>query len=113
MDHIRHQKMADSKMEEIVHHYFSSQGESPAAEDVMASYLSLVYQEIEKLPETSKQIFLLHYKEGLSNGEIANQMGLSEKTIANRRTNTLKFLKAEVLKRSLYIVIFLLLKLLK
>ena len=113
MDYIRHQKVVNSKLEEVVQHYFSGQEESPEASDTAASYISLVYHEIEKLPKTSKQIYLLCYKEGLSNGEIAKRMGLSEKTVGNRKTNALKLLKAEVLKRNLYIAILFLLKLLK
>lgn len=113
MDYIRHQNVVNSKLEEIVHHYFSDGEESPEAADTAASYIGLVYHEIEKLPETSKRIFWLYYKEGLSKAEVAKRMGLSEKTVSNRKTNALKFLKAEVLKKGLCIVILFLLKFLK
>jgi RNA polymerase sigma-70 factor (ECF subfamily) len=112
-DYIRHQRIVSAKSEEIAHHYLAGREEPAEASDTMASYISILYHEMEKLPKKSRRISFLLYKEGLSNREIAKRMNLSEKTVANHKTLAVKFLKAEVLKSGLYSLILFLLKLLR
>ena len=45
---------------------------------------SVVMQEINKLPEKMKEIFLLSREEMLSNEEIANRLNISSKTVRNQ-----------------------------
>jgi len=48
---------------------------------------------IELLPPARRKIFRLHFFEGLSIREIANQLDLSERTVRNQRNRALIFLR--------------------
>lgn len=47
---------------------------------------------IEKLPERCRMVFLLRKREGMTNKEVADLMGISEKTAENQMTNALRTL---------------------
>lgn len=52
-----------------------------------------VAKAIEELPERSKMIYKLHRYDGLTYPEIAEVMGISEKTVESQMTRTLKILR--------------------
>lgn len=64
----------------------------------MVNY-ELLQKEYEKLipqlPPKRQKVFLLSRKEGLSNKEIAAQLGISEKTVENQLTQALAFFKKQ------------------
>jgi RNA polymerase sigma-70 factor (family 1) len=70
-----------------------------AETDVQAEVLKHIYDEIEKLPERSKQIFKLYYIEGISLNEIAEMLGISRQTVANQKHTALKVLRMKMLDR--------------
>lgn len=45
-----------------------------------------LWQAIDKLPERCREVFLLSKRDGLSNEEIANELGISIKTVKNQMT---------------------------
>ena len=51
---------------------------------------------IEEMPERQCIIFKLSRQEGLSNNEIANQLGLSVRSVENQIYRALKFIKAKL-----------------
>lgn len=53
----------------------------------------VVYKLIEALPPRCKQIFILSRKENLRNKEIADLMGLNEKTVENQISIAIKFIR--------------------
>lgn len=57
---------------------------------------ALIYDEVRRLPERCREIFLLSRREGLSNREIAERLAVSEKTVENQMTIALKRLRARV-----------------
>lgn len=59
--------------------------------DVMAE----IYTAIGHLPEKMGQVFRLSYLEGLSNGEIAEQLALSIHTVKNQKARALELLRLE------------------
>jgi RNA polymerase sigma-70 factor (family 1) len=67
--------------------------------NVEADVLQHIYNEIEKLPERSRQIFKLYYLEDLSLNEIAERMGISRQTVANQKHTALKVLRMKLLDR--------------
>ena len=76
-------------------------------------YMGLVDEEILKLPEKRKQIFILHKKEGLTVPEIATYLNLSPKTIENQITAALKAIRDGLFSKNikgLYLLIMLLCK---
>ncbi|MGX5820756.1 RNA polymerase sigma-70 factor [Chitinophaga lutea] len=56
-----------------------------------------VYEAIERLPARCREIFKLSRFEGLKNGQIAQQLGLSVKTVENQMTIALRQLRAELM----------------
>jgi RNA polymerase sigma-70 factor (ECF subfamily) len=64
--------------------------------DTTAEYEDIkekVGQLIEQLPEKRKQIFKLSREQGLSNKEIATEMGISVKTVEDHMMHAIRFLK--------------------
>lgn len=64
--------------------------------DTTAEYEDIkekVGQLIEQLPEKRKQIFKLSREQGLSNKEIATEMGISVKTVEDHIMHAIRFLK--------------------
>lgn len=54
-------------------------------------------QAIEKLPARRKEVYRLSRDKGLSNREIANELGISVKTVENQMTAALSGIKKELL----------------
>lgn len=50
-------------------------------------------QIVSKLPEKRQKVFLLSRNEGLSNKEIAQKLNISEKTVEDHITHSIRFLK--------------------
>jgi RNA polymerase sigma-70 factor (ECF subfamily) len=81
--------------------------------DTMLEYNEIkgrVDQLIEQLPEKRRQIFKLSREQGLSQKEIANQLGISVKTVEDHMMHAIRFMR-ENLKSSdlitlLYLAIF-------
>jgi RNA polymerase sigma-70 factor (family 1) len=66
-------------------------------EEVHAYELARLAQHaIDRLPERSRQAFLLHRQEGLSYSEIALRMGISVKTVENHLIRAVKALREQL-----------------
>lgn len=75
-------------------------------ESLNASFLEeYINKYIEALPRISRQIFLLKKEEGLSNQEIANQLNITERSVASHHYRTLKYLR-EKMKEYLISILF-------
>jgi RNA polymerase sigma-70 factor (ECF subfamily) len=61
--------------------------------------LELLEKEIEVLPKKCKQVLVMSKKEGLSNIEIANYLGISIKTVEGHLTQGFKILKNNLNKK--------------
>ncbi|SHF66535.1 RNA polymerase sigma-70 factor [Pedobacter caeni] len=60
--------------------------------------ITLLYDEIELLPEKCQKVFKLSRLEGLKYRDIALQLNISEKTVENHMGNALKILRSRVSK---------------
>jgi RNA polymerase sigma-70 factor (family 1) len=88
--------------------YENSHSSSKTENDIdYQSVLEQVNQIIEKLPERQKTIFLKSRMEGKSTKEIAEEVGLSAGTVDNYISESLKFIRAQVKKGNLSILLFL------
>ncbi|MBB1645442.1 MULTISPECIES: RNA polymerase sigma factor [Sphingobacterium] len=75
---------------------------SSIEEDMIAEELKqILYQAVEKMPETMKTIFYLSREECLSVKDIALTLSLSEQTVKNNLTSALKHLRF-VIRRNHY-----------
>jgi RNA polymerase sigma-70 factor (family 1) len=66
--------------------------------DEIPNYRELLRKGIDQLPEKCKEVFLLSRTGNLSNQEIADQLGISVKTVNNQTWKAMKLLKAFVHK---------------
>ena len=88
--------------------YENSHSSSETENDIdYQSVLEQVNQIIDKLPERQKTIFLKSRMEGKSTKEIAEEVGLSAGTVDNYISESLKFIRAQVKKGNLSILLFL------
>ena len=71
--------------------------EEPAEEDI-PNYRDLLKKGIEQLPEKCREVFLLSRTGKLSNQEIADQLGISIKTVNNQTWKAMKLLRSFVHK---------------
>jgi RNA polymerase sigma-70 factor (ECF subfamily) len=69
------------------------------------SVLEQVQQIIEKLPERQRIIFLKSRQEGKSTKDIAKEIGLSPGTVDNYIAASLKFIRSQLPKENLYLVL--------
>lgn len=65
-------------------------------EIIRADVMAEIYTAIEELPEKMGQVFKMAYIEGLSNGEIADQLTLSIHTVKNQKTRALELLRLQL-----------------
>lgn len=54
---------------------------------------AILWKAIDELPEKCRQVFLLSKRDGLSNDEIAEEMGISVKTVKNQMTKAFSRLR--------------------
>lgn len=80
------------------------------AEDLSDEYIEMIvedfalkellHKEIERLPEQCKRVFKLSRLEGLKYKEIAEALGISEKTVENHIVNALKILRTRLVNEN-------------
>jgi RNA polymerase sigma factor (sigma-70 family) len=73
------------------------------AAEASAQLYQMLEAAIEKLPAKCKDVFLLYYKERLSNAAIAERLAMAEKTVANRKAQAIKLLKMQVKDKKRFI----------
>jgi RNA polymerase sigma-70 factor (family 1) len=73
------------------------------AYDSLNQYITSLVQQ---LPERRKEIFIKSRFEGLSIKEIAEALHISHKTVENQLTNALKFIRTNLNRESLPVVLF-------
>lgn len=61
---------------------------------------------IQELPEKRRKVYLLSKEDGLSNAEIAEQLGISVKTVEDHMTHALKFLRNRLRKLGFSFLLF-------
>ncbi|MDO5969542.1 sigma-70 family RNA polymerase sigma factor [Flavivirga aquimarina] len=81
-------------------------------EAILKEKISFVNSEIEKLPPKCKQVFILSKKEGLTNVEIANYLGVTVKSVEKHITKGFSLIRKEA-KKKIKFILFQLCRLLK
>lgn len=104
MDHLRSQKIHSLHHEKIK----ASQSEIDTTEDeeVLRTELQQkLYHAIAQLPEQNLKIFRMSRMQGLSNQEIAEELGLTKRTVETHISNALKKLRTLVHLVSIILII--------
>ncbi|MDR0394979.1 MAG: RNA polymerase sigma-70 factor [Tannerella sp.] len=108
LDYLKHQEVEDAycqaiinriKMEEL--DYYSHDIPSVFEED---ERLIRIYEELEKLPQTCRTIFVMSYLEERKAADIAHLMNISKRTVEAQLYKALKILKRNLLP--LHILLF-------
>jgi RNA polymerase sigma-70 factor (ECF subfamily) len=73
------------------------------AHDSLYQYITEL---VNQLPERRKEIFIASRFEGLSITEIADKFGISHKTVENQLTDALKFIRINLNKENLAVILF-------
>lgn len=87
------QKMKVEKYKHDLFEWLSQEKPSLQSQIDFEALLEKLDLYIDQLPEKRKIIFLKRKKEGISINEIAEEMGISPKTVKNQITEAMKFLK--------------------
>lgn len=67
--------------------------------DDLKRKVKIAEKEIARLPKKCQKVFVLSKKEGLTNNEIAEHLGISVKTVEGHLTNAIKILKERLKER--------------
>lgn len=68
-------------------------------EEGVSKKMAIIEKEIQNLPKKCHEVFLLSKKEGLTNNEIAEHLGISIKTVEGHLTKAFKTLKEKVIEK--------------
>jgi RNA polymerase sigma factor (sigma-70 family) len=109
-DYRKHLEVREKKNQQAGEHYlFILEGDTETAE-IYAHMGQFLWEQVEKLPPKTKEVFVLAYKYHLSNKEVSERLGMTEKTVSNHKTEAKRILKTESEKRggrqSFYLIFF-------
>ena len=93
LDYLKHQQVIKDHFPELEKYQLDIGDQESEAAEIREKFDSLIRVAAAKLSPHGRRIIILCYAHGLGNGEIARQLGLSEKTVANLKTLALKTLK--------------------
>lgn len=99
LDAIKHRKVETNYVnQELLDFYFSKVIETPEAELALLDedLKGAIQDAVDKLPERCREIFVLSKVEGLSNKQIAGQLGISIKTVEAQMTTAFVRLRKEL-----------------
>jgi RNA polymerase sigma factor (sigma-70 family) len=93
IDAIRHDQTRKNFQAEARYLQGENAGAEPMEEFLRAELLKQIHEAIEKLPSRCKEIFKLHWLEGLKNQDIADKLQVSVNTVINQKVRALSKLR--------------------
>jgi RNA polymerase sigma factor (sigma-70 family) len=94
--YLNRQKMINSSEDELEKYYQDVGPEDMIAAETIAYLRKNIYDSIENLPPKCKEVFMLWYTNGLKNREIAERLGISEKTVQKQKTKAFRILRIDI-----------------
>ena len=95
IDYLRKITREQSKQDEVKEDILFNLSDSSES-DLMEKRKQALYATIAKLPAKTKQVFMMAKMEGMTYGEIAEQMDISPKTVENQMGRALRILREEL-----------------
>ncbi|WP_430973891.1 RNA polymerase sigma-70 factor [Sunxiuqinia rutila] len=102
-NHMKHQ-VVKQKYEKYILNSNYSFGDSPESQLLFSELDNRIGLLLQKIPAQQRNVFKLSRIDGLSNPEIAKQLGLSIRTVENQIYRTTKFLKENLKGEYLFIL---------
>ena len=94
LDYLRYKQRFNEVKKEYESHLLSAD-ELQQTDNLIieTDLLNKIYQEVQKLPNRCREIFILTYFKGLKTKEIANALQISESAVTTQRSLAIKYLK--------------------
>jgi RNA polymerase sigma-70 factor (family 1) len=103
LDFLRHLKRRNEKQKELLYVLLQEPAEGILPEDVKAEVLKAIYEEIEKLPRSCRNVFKMSFFDDYSNGEIAESLKINNQSVRNHKQRAVKLLRIALLNRNLVV----------
>nr|WP_319999522.1 RNA polymerase sigma-70 factor [uncultured Draconibacterium sp.] len=100
-------RLKDQEYRNFLRDYFKISDFGTSSKIDYEELTQMIDQVIEELPKKRKRIYKLSRKGGMSNNEIAEELGISVKTVENQITLSLRYLKLRLGQHLLAVILFL------
>ena len=101
LNYLRDLKVKDQQKQDLLYLLARDEDKGFPEDQYQAELLQRIYEEIEKLPKKSRQIFKLAYIEGLKNEEIADLLHINYQSVKNQKARALKILRLALSSKGL------------
>jgi RNA polymerase sigma-70 factor (ECF subfamily) len=92
---------------DVVHYLQNDQISLSEEDEYRAALMTLVLEEIEKLPKQSRLIFKMAYFDEMKNDEIAEKLNLSNQTVRNQKNRAVNMLRTALFEKKVGICVLL------
>ncbi len=103
LNHLKHLKRKKAAHEEILY-AADKESENMWDEEVQSELVQLIFRESNALSRTCKQIIKLHYGDGLSYKEIAEQLEISVENVRVQHANAVNALRVLLKRKNLLFI---------
>ncbi|MEO7044568.1 MAG: sigma-70 family RNA polymerase sigma factor [Ferruginibacter sp.] len=73
-------------------------------EIIRTELLAMIYEKAEALPKKMKNIFIMHFAEGLTLQEISEKLKISHQTVYNQKYKAVQIIKSQLKKNDLILI---------
>jgi len=106
LDFLRTLKRRNEKQKDLIYTLLQEPMEGTLPEDIKTEVLKKIYEEIEKLPKSCRNVFKMAYLQDWSNSEIAASLQINNQSVRNHKLRAIKLLRMTLLAKKLLISLF-------
>jgi RNA polymerase sigma-70 factor (ECF subfamily) len=105
LDYMKHKQLVEARSEDLARHLQSlSSEEEWEARWLQAGCIRMATGLLERFSEKSREIYLLHLREHLTNSQIAERLRITESAVANHKHKVMKFIRSNAREISKYLL---------